>query len=272
MFNASVGRIGALSKIIIIDGIRCYVVLGLLLLALGAEISSLFFYRFIPRNIDQFACDFVLSIGWMIGLLFLFFHSVQTVSWGGDNRTIQAVLARPLSRANYVFGLFIGLALLLSLLNFIIALLGLCNILFIKNAAGSYFQNFSYPFYILSWAGLLGMELMILSAILFFSSIMRGSFPVLLLTICYYFTCNGLPVVRETLEGRLSADSGFVRLLQWMTLIFPDFSRHDYREFIINSQNLPSAFLLISNFSYAILYSVFFLYMAGVIYQQRDLS
>ena len=93
MFIKAVARSRALAKLVVLDGMRCHTVLGLSILALVGVSSSLFFYQFIPRNIDQFTCDFILSIGWMAGLLFLLFHTVQTVSWGGENRTILAILA-----------------------------------------------------------------------------------------------------------------------------------------------------------------------------------
>jgi ABC-type transport system involved in multi-copper enzyme maturation permease subunit len=265
-------RSWALAKITILDGMRCHVILGLLLFALAAESSGQFFYQFIPRNIDQFTFDFVLSIGWLIGLLFLFFHAVQTVSWGGGKRTIQAILARPLSRANYVIGLFLGLALLLCILNFLVALLGYWNILAIRKAVPVYFHIFSIFWYVISWLGMLTMELMILSVILFFSSIMRGGFPVLLLTICYYFICNGIPVIRESLTSLIKPPESLVTTLRWLTLIFPNFNRLDYRTYILNSEHLPSFTFHIYNSLYSFLYIIFFLCLASIIYQQRDLT
>ena len=271
MFNA-IARIWALAKITILDGIRCHAIIGLLSFAVCLITGVQFFYQFIPRNIAQFSFDFILSIGWLIGLLFLFFHSVQTVSWGGDKRTIQAIMSRPLSRANYVIGLFIGLTVLLVILNFVIALIGYWNILTIKRIVPLYFPYFSTNWYIVSWIGLLTMQLMILAVILFFSSIMRGSFPVLLLTICYYFICNGLPVIRESLSSIIKPPPYLFTFLKWLTIIFPDFSKLDYREYILTNDHLPTFTYITTNTIYSILYVIFFLYLASLIYQQRDLS
>jgi len=271
MLKQTIVRCLALAKIVILDGLRCHTVLGLSLIALAAVCSNLFFYQFIPRNIDQFTIDFILSIGWMSSLLFLLFHAVGTVSWGSNKKTIFAIMARPLSRANYVVGHFIGLALLLFLLNCIIALLGIWNIDIIRQQAGTYFPNFYIGWYAANWLGMLTMELMILAVIIFFSSIIRGSFPVMLLALCYYFACNGLPVIRETLANIKNPPPLAIAVTKWLTLVFPDFSGLDLRETILNGRNEISPDFIVANSLYFIVYIIFFLYVASFIYKQRDL-
>ena len=110
-------RITSLGRIVVIDGLRSHAIIGLLFLALACEVGGLFFFAFIPRDIGRVSSDFIFSVSFLTGLIFLFFHAVNVTAWGGNKRLIHTILARPLSRTEYVLGMFAGLAFLLLLLN-----------------------------------------------------------------------------------------------------------------------------------------------------------
>lgn len=266
-------RISGLARIIILDGLRRHAVIGLILLALAAEVSGLFFFQFISRDIGRAVCDFTLSVGWLAGMLFLFFHAVQAVAWDDERRVIQAILSRPLSRTEYVLGVFAGLAALLLLLNLVLGLLGWGALLLIQGmVAADYFANLSVGFFLLSWAGIFAMELMILAIILLFSSMVRGGFPVLLMTVCYYGICNGLPVAREAMASHKDVPAGQEVLLKWLTVVFPDFSRFDFKIYTATIEALPSWHLFVVDFAFMAAYVAVFLALGCLIYQQRDLQ
>ena len=130
------------------------------------------------------------------------------------------------------------MAVLLLALNIILGGLGWGVLNFIKGSVGAaYFQHLSLPFFFLAGAGLYWIQLMILAVILLFSSAVRGSFPVLLLTLCYYFICTGLPVVRESFKQKMRCRSSqFLDiLLKWLTALFPDFSWLDFKTLVASS-------------------------------------
>ena len=58
MFNR-VRRISALTRLIILDGLRRHALIGLILFALAGTTSGLFFFDFIPRDIGRAANDFL---------------------------------------------------------------------------------------------------------------------------------------------------------------------------------------------------------------------
>jgi ABC-type transport system involved in multi-copper enzyme maturation permease subunit len=263
----------ALAGITVIDALRRSAVLGLLLFGMLLILSTFFFYQFIPRDIGRFASDFVVSVSALIGFLFLFFHCVQTVSWDKEKGIIQSIMSRPLSRADYVLGLFFGLGFLLITLNIMLGSVGYIALVMIKHLVPTYFLQLSMQYFLLTSLSLLSGQLMLLAVILFFSSIMRGSFPVLLMALGYYFTCSGLPVVRESFQMK----EGLIGKLQEhtltaLTLLFPDFSRFDYKTFITSNSIELSSSLLAVNFLFSIAYIVVFLTLASIIYQKRDLQ
>ena len=272
----SINRILALAWLTILDGLRRHALLGLVTLSLAAQASGLFFFDFISRDIGRASSDFIFSISWFSGCLFLFFHAVHVVAWDEDRNAIYNLLARPISRAEYVLGLFCGLAMLIVLLNLLLGSLGWLTLVWIKGAVSTeYFSILSPGLYILAWAGLFSMELMLLAVIMLFSGLIRGSFPVLLMSISFYAICSGMPVVRESITQQAATNSSLqlsARLLQMMTAVFPDFNRLDFKNLIVSARAWPEITTLSVNFGLAMGYIILSLWFACAVYSRRDLQ
>ena len=272
--SKSFQHISSYARLVMLDGLRRHALLGLVLLALACQVGGLLFFSFIPRDVGRAANDFVFSIGWLTGILFLFFHAVNASAWGEDRRVIHAILARPISRAEYLLGLFGGLAGLLFLLDFILAVLGRCVLALIRNGIDlHYFKYLSDSYFLLSWICLFFLQLMLLAIILLFSGLVRGSFTVLLLSVSYYFICNGLPVVRDSLvQQGVSEGTGFALVLKWMTAVFPDFDRFNYKIYVVSGHIFPAVAELTVNFGLMFVYVCLVLWMACAVYSKRDLK
>jgi Cu-processing system permease protein len=263
-------RIYALARLVVVDGLRRHALLGLVLLALGIELSGLFFFAFVPRDIGRLSADFVVTIGWCAGMVFIYFHAVQVMSWGEDRRVIHTLLARPLSRTEYVLGVFTGLLMLLLLLNVVLGGIGYGVLVLIKSWVGdAYFSRLGVWEYLIAWWGVLSIEAMILSVIVLFSGMLRGGFTVLLVTISYYLICNGLPVAIEFFKG---SSPLIKKILVGLTLIFPNFSRFDYKGLIVALDKWPPTSSLALNLAYVVLYCALVLTLAAGIYNGRDLK
>lgn len=275
MINTS-KHIAALARLVLIDGLRRHALLGLIALSVAAEVGALLFFDFIPRDIGRASSDFILSVAWLTGFIFLFFHGVQVIALDEERKVIYSLLARPISRGEYVLGIFAGLTALLLLLNLILGGLGYGSLLLIKQMVKPvYFSHLHIGSYFVSWLGLFAMELMLLSVILFFSGLVRGSFPVLLISLSFYAICSGLPVVREAVAQQVGQNqelSGLSTLLQWITAIFPDFDRLDFKNMIASSAALPSFPLIALNFALTLSYVALFLWLACIVYQRRDMQ
>ena len=273
--SSSMRRISALARLIILDGLRRHALIGLILFALAGTTGGLLFFDFIPRDIGRAANDFLFSLTWLTGFIFLLFHGVQVMAWDSERGSLHTFLARPISRTEYALALYGGLAVLLLALNIILGGLGWAILNFIRGSvdAASYFPHLSLPFFLLAAAGLFWIQLMILAVILLLSSAVRGSFPVLLLTLCYYFICTGLPVVRESLKQKSAAAGQFGETLcKWLTTIFPDFSWLDFKTLAASSDAIPLPAQLVLPFFQATLYIVIVLWLACAIYKRRDLQ
>ncbi len=268
-------RIGSLAWLIILDGMRRHALLGLFLFALTCETGGMFFFDFIPRDIGRASNDFLFSISWLAGILFVLFHGIHIAAWDDERRTIHTFLARPISRTEYVLAVFLGLAVLLFVLNCALGGTGwLVLNLIRKSVNNAYFQHLSLSNFLLAGTGLFVIELILLSVIMFFSGSIRGSFPVLLLTISYYLICSGLPVVRANLKQNAEHASTHVlaTVLKGMTAFFPDFSQLDFKTLVASSELVPSAAQVAMPFLVSTLYIAVVLWIACSIYQRRDLQ
>jgi len=269
-------RVIALSWLIILDGLRRHALIALILFALIATTGGLLFFDFIPRDIGRASNDFLFSISWLTGLIFLLFHAVQVMAWSDERRILHTFLARPISRTEYALAIFLGLAALLLALNIILSSLGWLLLNLIRNSvtAENYFQNLSLNYYILSAIGLFSIQLTILAVILLFSATVRGSFPVLLMTLSYYFICSGLPVVREALKQKEFAISGtpFLPALKSLTALFPNFSQIDFKIFVTSSNQTMTATQIALPFLQIYSYILITIFIACFIYNHRDLQ
>lgn len=274
--GVSIKKVIALARIMLIDGLRRHALIGLLVLALAAEAGGLLFFDFIHRDIGRASTDFIFSVSWVVGFIFLFFHAVQVMAWDEERRVIHTLLAPPLSRGEYVVGVFAGLGGLLLLLNIILGAIGWGTLMIIKQMVDpGYFSYFSNGFYLISWLGLFAMQLMMLAVILLFSGLVRGGFPVLLVSLCFYMICSGLPVVRESIAQRIKAVPDLEttgRLLKGMTAIFPDFGRLDLKNAVVSSAGIPEISVLATNFGLFLLYTIVLLWIASAVYKRRDLQ
>jgi ABC-type transport system involved in multi-copper enzyme maturation permease subunit len=268
-------RIIALARLVILDGLRRHALIGLILFAMAALTGGLLFFDFIPRDIGRASNDFLFSITWLTGFIFLLFHGVQVMAWDSERGSLHTFLARPISRTEYALGLFVGLALLLFLLHCILGAMswGILNVIR-SSVSEVYFQHLSLPFFLVAAFGLYWIQLLLLSVILLFSSVIRGSFPVLLLSLCYYFICTGLPVVRESIRQKSSAEMSqpLSTLLQWLTAIFPDFSWLDFKTLAASSDQAPPLLEIGQPFFLSALYISIVLWLACLVYKRRDLQ
>jgi Cu-processing system permease protein len=273
--GVSIRKIAALARIILIDGLRRHALIGLLVLALAAEGGGLVFFDFIHKDIGRASTDFIFSVSWIMGFIFLFFHAVQVMAWDEERRVIHTLLSPPLARGEYVVGVFAGLGALLLLLNLILGAIGWGTLMMIKHLVDpGYFPYFSHLFYMIGWLGLFAMQLMMLAMIMLFSGLVRGGFPVLLVSLCFYLICSGLPVVRESMAQRTDAQAlaPTLRLLQGMTAVFPDFSRLDFKNAVVSMAARPELSHLFSPFALFLAYTILLLWMAGAVYRKRDLQ
>lgn len=262
-------RIIALAYITFLSGLRRNALWGLCLFALLLEACGVLFIDFFGRDLGRVICDFQFSIMWIAGMLFILFYAVQALAWDDEHRTIDSILARPISRAEYVLGTMLGLSLLLLCFELLLGIIAYGEILWVKSMIGSvYFPVFSSPHFFISWLGLQLILLTQLSIVSLISAAIRGAFPVMLLSLAYGLICSGLPVVRESLQQASSQNSDGI--FEFLTMLFPNFSTLDFKNTILSLEPIQTTALSIP-FGLISVYLMMSLLLSCFIYQRRDI-
>jgi len=268
-------RIMALAHITFLNGLRRNAVWGLCLFALLLEACGIFFMDFFGHDLGRAICDFQFSIMWAAGMLFILFYAVQAIAWDDDHRSIDSILARPISRTEYVLGSMLGLSLLLLCFELLLAGLALGEILWIKPMIGeSYFPIFSISHFIVTWLALQAILLTHLAIVILISSAIRGAFPVMLITLAYSLICSGLPVVRESLRQQAEASAqGLDNILQGMSMFFPDFGVLDLKDSVLSLHSIESmiGMSVWMPFGLITIYMAIVLFLSCIIYERRDI-
>jgi len=259
----------AIARLVFLDGLRRQAIVGLILFALIAEFFGMFFMDFFGRDIGRASGDYLFSIMWISGMFFLFFHAVQTIALDEERKTIYNIISRPISRNQYVFGMLLGLGLLLILLHTIFGAVSLGTLYWIKSSLqAEYFTQLNSNYFILTWLGLVLTQFIILSVILLFSGLLRGGFPVMLVSVAYYLICSGLPVARE--YAAQLTDETFKHILTGLSFIFPDFSRLDYKDAIVGTLD-SSIGTLVESFFGMLVYMLIIIFFACAAYRNKDI-
>lgn len=268
-------RIFALARITFLNGLRRNAVWGLCLFALIFEVFGMLFMDFFGRDLGRVMSDFQFSIMWIAGMLFILFYAIQAIAWDDDHRAIDSILARPISRTEYVLGTMLGLAILLLCFEGLLGITAYFQISWVQPRAGdAYFPIFSTAHYWATWFGLQFILMAILSIAMLISSAIRGAFPVMLMTLAYTLICSGLPVVRESVKQKANdASQGLEQFLQALNMIFPDYAMLDFKDSVVSLDSLQHIMgaPVWMPFSLIGLYIVVVIFLTCFIYQRRDI-
>lgn len=205
--------------------------------------------------------DFGLAAMSVLSLIVAVFVGTGLVNKEIEKRTVLVLIAKPLSRAEFITGKHLGLSAVLALL---IAVMTAIYLILLQ------FSNISYPLgSILLAAFYLFLQLSLITAVAITLGVFTSSVLATLLTFAVYLMGNFSHDLVDL--GRLSHNPSMQRLTQGLYLILPDLSRLDLKnQAVYGSALLPNPLTLVANASYGILYTVLLLAIAILIFSRRE--
>ncbi len=96
------------------EGTRNRAFYGISLIAFLMMGAAFFISGMVMRDVGKVAVDMALSTVSFAGLLLVLFVGIDLMAKDLDKRTIYMVLARPISRQQYIVGKFLGISLLIA--------------------------------------------------------------------------------------------------------------------------------------------------------------
>lgn len=255
------------------EGIRNRSIYGISLLALLMLVANFLISDMVSQEVGKVAVDVALSAVSFSGLLLVLFVGINLMAKDLDRKTIYMVLAKPVSRAQYLIGKFLGLTLLIIACLTILGSFTVVSLLLIKLGHANYFQRFSWPLVCLSLS-FIALMLILISALSFlFASFTSTSFVTLILTIISYLIGMSLSDVKALVEAPqavgVTVSPVTAKIVQAAYYIFPNLSIFDIKTQAAHGLSVPVSYIM-GVVAYDILYTTIVLTLACLVFKKKE--
>jgi ABC-type transport system involved in multi-copper enzyme maturation permease subunit len=239
------------------EHLRDKILYNLLLFALLLIGSSVLLIRLNHGDSERLIVDLGLSCVNLFGVVIAVFLGIGLVNKEIKSRTIETLVAKPVHRFEFLLGKYVGLVLTLAI-NTLLMLGGLLGILVMMGVA---IEAMLFKAVLLIF-----IELMLLTAVaLLFSTVTTASLSAIL-TLSMYVIGHLLDDLR-TLTVKL--DSGLRVVLMGMYYALPNLESFNLKGRVVHHLEIgQSEFLL--TIAYGLVYTMFLLFAAGLVFQRRD--
>ena len=203
--------------------------------------------------------DVGLALIAVLGLIIAIFVGAGLVNKEIDQRTVFVLIAKPVSRVEFLLGKHWGLSAVLGVLvaamtAILIALLHLTQVPYSLVS-------------ILIFAAFLFIQLSLIAAIAISFGVFTSSLLASFLTLAVYFMGQ---MSRDIVSlGKLTKNPQIEELTRNLYLILPDLARFDFKDQVPYNL-IPSPDILLSNAGYGLLYMILVLAIAALIFSARE--
>lgn len=203
--------------------------------------------------------DLGIALIGLFGLVVAVFVGTGLLNKEIEKRTVLVLIAKPMSRTEFIVGKHLGLSTVLAIL---VALM--TAVFFIVMS----WKQIDYPLGSLVVAAVyLLLELSLITAVAILFGVFTSSLIATLLTLAVYFMGHFSQNL-VTLSNTVDTPS-IQRLMQGLYLIFPDLARLDLKNTAVYG-SLPSASTLLLNAGYGLTYIVLLLTLATLMFSRRQ--
>lgn len=175
-----------------------------------------------------------------------------------DKKTIFTLLAKPLHRAQFILGKFLGLALTLFIMT------GLMSVIFL---ALVYLHTFTVEWTLLVAVGYIFLELVLVTAV----AILFSSFSTPILSSIFslaFYLIGHLSWSLELLIRRMRPGTGR-SVARFLYTFLPDLENFNFKTEVVHGLSIPAGIHFYAIF-YGIFYTAFLLGLAVLIFKRRD--
>ena len=221
--------------------------------------------RFLPEiaatTENKVFLDFGLAAMGALSLIVAVFVGTGLVNKEIEKRTVLLLIAKPISKSEFITGKHLGLSAVLALL---VAVMTAIYLAFL------HFKVIPYPLDSILLAALyLFLELSLITAVAIVFGVFTSSVLATLLTFAVYLMGHSSKDLVEL--GRLSHNPNLESLTQGLYLVLPDLSRLDLKnQAVYGAGLLPNQLTLLTNAGYGLLYTALLLAIAILIFSRRE--
>lgn len=252
-------RISAIASNVFREVIRDRVLYLLGLYAGGLILAGRLLPEVAAATEDKIFLDLALAAMPVLGLIIAIFVGTNLVNKEIEKRTVFVLIAKPVTRAEFIIGKHWGLSAVLAVL------IGAMNAIAISILFALKIP-FSLPNLLIS-SGFLFLQLSLVSAIAILFSVFTSSLLAMMFTFGVYLMGQlSQDIVKF---GRLTKNPSIETATQGLYLVLPDLARLDLKNQAVYNL-IPSPPVLLGSVLYAALYIAFALSIASLIFSRRE--
>jgi ABC-type transport system involved in multi-copper enzyme maturation permease subunit len=239
------------------EAVRDKVLYSLLFFAIALIGASVVLNKLTIGQQTKIITDFGLASISIFGTMIAIFVGIGLVSKEIDRRTIFTIVSKPVSRAAFLVGKYLGLVLTLAVE---VTIMSVCFLVMLS----FYGDHLTGP--ALTAIGLIFLELSVVTAVAIVFSSFSTPFLSGLFTIAVWVIGHLTPDLREFGERT----GGWVqRVMDGLYYLLPNFRNFNIKEQVVHSLAVPDDFIIFSVL-YAAIYISLLLVVATLVFERRD--
>jgi ABC-type transport system involved in multi-copper enzyme maturation permease subunit len=254
-------RLLVIARNVFLEVIRDRVLYLIALFALLMAAASVLLPEVSAGAQDKIILDLGLASIHLITVVIAVFVGTGLINKEIEKRTVLVLIAKPVSRAEFIVGKHLGLsAVLLVLITALLIIFLLSMVL----------NGITFPLgSILLATGFMFLEVVLLTAIAILFGVFTSSLLAILLTFATYLMGH---LSQDLVAlGQLSENPALQQITNGLYLILPDLERLNFRnEAIYGMQLMPDTPEVLSNVLYALIYAALSLTIATTIFSRRQ--
>lgn len=208
---------------------------------------------------NKILLDLALAAMPILGLIVSIFIGTSLVNKEIEKRTVFVLIAKPVTRAEFIIGKHLGLSAVLAVLVTVMSVIAIALLFALK-------IPFSLPNLLIS-SGFLLLQLSLMSAIAILFSVFTS--PLLAMSLTFGIYLMGQLSQDIVKFGRLTKNASIEAVTQGLYLVLPDLARLDLKNQAVYNL-IPSSQILLGSVLYALLYIAFALSIASLIFSRRE--
>ena len=261
-------------KVTFKEGIRSKILLGISLVAVLLFASNIAITNLFAFELGKVMVDIGFSALSICGLSIVFFLAINLLSRDIHDKTVYMILSKPVTRSQYIWGKFGGLALILATAFVILGLLTIISFYICCSfVAGAYLpRNFSWHMASIT-ISFSFLSLLVLMATAFFFTVNCSSmYLAMLVTFCTYMLGNTLETIVRIMErGEFVKTSvAFTKIMKIITWIVPNFAAFDLKSNLAYGLPTNASYLLWTG-AYGCFYTIGIIMVTAAIFKRMDI-
>lgn len=254
-------RIGVIARNVFLEVIRDRILYLVGLFAVLMVAATLLLPQVAAGTENKIILDLGLAAIHLLSVIVAVFVGTGLINKEIEKRTVLVLIAKPVTRLEFIVGKHLGLSAVLAVL------IGLLTLIFLVVLQ---LNGIPFPLDSLLLAVLfMFLEVVLLTAVAILFGVFTSSLLATLLTFAVYLVGHLSQDIVSL--GKLSENAGLQRVTNGLYLVLPDLERLNLRnEAVYGMQLLPSMPELSSSLLYALLYTALLLAIAVGIFSRRQ--